>query len=105
MQQENRWGEENSVYQALLSIYTGVFWIDLKNDSYKIIHSPKTIVTMLKGIESAQQAINYAIQKTVFSEEILDMKRQGVFVHSTVKMPKPLDIQKMLSVITKNIMN
>ena len=73
MQQENRWGEENSVYQALLSIYTGIFWINLKSDSYKVIHSSSTIATMLKGIESAQQAINYAIQQTVFSEEILDM--------------------------------
>lgn len=73
MKQTNRSDKENPVYQALLSIYTGVFLIDLKSDSYKIIDSTEVIAMMLKGITSAQKAINCAIQKTVSSEEIIDM--------------------------------
>ncbi len=63
----------NTVAKALTAVYTGVFCIDLVNDSYQVIHSPETIQVMLSGIESAQQAINLAIQKTVCEEELLDM--------------------------------
>ena len=60
-------------FRALSSIYTGVFSINLVDDSYDIINSPKSIISMLNGIASAQQAINCAIQKTVSQDEILDV--------------------------------
>lgn len=94
MMQGNRWDEMNPVYQALLSIYTGVFLIDLKSDSYKIIDSPEVIVTMLKGMTSAQQAINCAIQKTVISEEIIDM----ISFVNLATLPDRMNVKKILNV-------
>ena len=63
----------NVVSKALSSIYTGVFFIDLVNDSYDIISSPKSIISMLNGITSAQKAINCAIQNTVSQDELLEV--------------------------------
>lgn len=62
-----------AVSKALSSIYTGVFFINLADDSYDIINSPKSVIAMLNGIGSAQQAINCAIQNTVSKDEVLDM--------------------------------
>ena len=61
------------VSQALTSIYTGMFYIDLLEDKYSIVNCPDSITFMLNGISSAQQAINTAIQQTVAQEEILDI--------------------------------
>ena len=65
--------EMNAVSKALSSIYTGVFLIDLTNDTYNIISSPKPITSMLTGITSAQKAINCAIQNSVSPDELLDV--------------------------------
>lgn len=62
---EKKAAEITAVSKALSSIYTGVFFIDLLKDSYDIISSPSPIISMLTEIESAQQAINYAIAKYV----------------------------------------
>lgn len=63
----------NDISQALAAIYSGVFFIDLRTDTYQIINAPSFIVEMLAGITSAQQAIYLAVQKTVSQNELLDM--------------------------------
>lgn len=63
----------DAISKALSSIYTGVFSINLLSDSYEIISAPESIIAMLSGIESAQRAMNYAIQNTVSKEELLDV--------------------------------
>ncbi len=62
-----------AVFEALSSIYTGVFLIDPVNDSYVIIRAPESIRNLLDGITSAQQALNHAIQQTVTTEDALDI--------------------------------
>lgn len=62
-----------AVFAALSSIYTGVFLIDLVNDSYVIIRAPESVRSLLNGIASAQQALNHAIQQTVTKEDALDI--------------------------------
>lgn len=64
--------EENAIFQALSSLYTGIVFIDLKKDRYSIIRSQKVITSLIEGIDSARQALNYAVQKTV-SDDLLDM--------------------------------
>lgn len=72
--EQNRKTENtDTVSQALMTIYSGVFCIDLLDDTYSIVRAPMEISAMLRKISSAQQAINLAIQKTVFEEEIVDM--------------------------------
>lgn len=78
MKQEKKHEKEetvnmDAVFRALSSIYTGVFYIDLESDRFHIISSPEPIIAMVKGIVSAQQAINCAIQNTVSQDEIMDV--------------------------------
>ena len=70
---EKRIEKLNAVSKALSSIYTGVFLIDLINDTYDIISALKFIRFILDGITSAQGAINYAIQKTASQDEVSDV--------------------------------
>ena len=65
--------EIDGVLKALASIYSGLFLINLKNDSYSKVQAAKTVVDMLEGSASAQQAINMAIRKTVSPDEINEM--------------------------------
>lgn len=69
----NKRTEIDAVSKALSSIYTGVFLIDLINDRYTIINATESIEAMLKGIVTAQQAINTAVKKTVFEDEVVNM--------------------------------
>lgn len=71
--QEEQEQTVNVISQALSSIYTGVFFIDLVKDRYQIIRSPESIIFMLKNYESAQCAINCAIQNTVSQKEVFDV--------------------------------
>ena len=80
--------------QALSSIYTGMFYIDLSEDSYYIINCPKTVDSMLHGISSAQQAINKAIQNTVAQEEVLDVL---TFVN-LVTLPERMSSERCLNI-------
>ena len=64
--------EENAVFQALSSVYTGLIFIDLEKDRYSIIRSQEVITSLVEGIDSARQALNCAVQKTV-SDDLLDM--------------------------------
>lgn len=73
MEQRRKTENTDIVSQALLAIYSGVFCIDLAEDTYSIVHAPMEISVMLRKISSAQQAINLAIQKTVLEGEIVDM--------------------------------
>ncbi len=70
---EKRIEKLNAVSKALSSIYTGVFFIDLINDTYDIISALKFIRFILDGITSAQGAINYAIQKTASQDDLSDV--------------------------------
>lgn len=63
----------DEVSRALAAIYSGVFSIDLIQDSYYTISAPDSVARLLDGISSAQLAINIAIQKTVSEDEVLDM--------------------------------
>ena len=56
--------EENAVFQALSSVYTGLIFIDLEKDRYSIIRSQEVITSLVEGIDSARQALNCAVQKT-----------------------------------------
>lgn len=97
---EKEWNERKNVAEtdaisrALSSIYTGVFFIDLLNDSYNIISSPEPVISILKGISSAQRAINYAIQNTVSRKELLDVL---TFVNLTT-LPDRLQKEKCLNI-------
>ena len=62
-------GEIDAVLNALTSIYTGVFLIDLENDRYSKVKSTNDIIMILDGVVSAQQALDLAINKTVFRNE------------------------------------
>ena len=73
MEQSRKTENAGTVSQALLAIYSGVFCIDLAEDTYSIVHAPVEISAMLRKVSSAQQAINLAIQKTVSEGEIVDM--------------------------------
>ena len=64
---------DDAVFRALSSIYTGVFLIDLKKDSYVIVRSSEKIHFLLDGIASAQQAINQAIKVTVTKDNVIDV--------------------------------
>lgn len=63
----------DAVSRALSSIYTGVFSIDLMNDRDHIVHAPQAILALLRGISSAREAINRAIQGTVSQDRVLDV--------------------------------
>ena len=82
------------VSRALASIYTGVFSIDLVRDSYTIITSPKEIASMLEEIRSAQQAINFAIQRTVSPDELPDVL---AFVNLTT-FPERMESEERLNI-------
>ena len=84
----------SAVSQALTSIYTGMFYIDLSEDRYSIVECPNSIVLMLEGIPSAQQAINTAIQNTVAKEEIVDVL---TFVN-LVTLPDRMASEKYLNI-------
>lgn len=63
-------GEMDGILSALSSIYSGIFLINLKDDSYIQIKAIKPLVSMFEGITSARQAIDTAMHKTVFPDEI-----------------------------------
>ena len=65
--------EIDAVLEALASIYTGAFLINLENDSYHRVKATRSIITMLDGITSAQQAINIAVYKTIYPDDRNDM--------------------------------
>lgn len=94
LQQEKRTEKMNIVSRALASIYTGVFCINLVNDTYDIISSPKSIISMLDGITSAQKAIDCAIQNTVSREELLDVLSFVNLFH----LPKRMESEKCLNI-------
>ena len=92
--EEKRTERLNKVLSALTSIYTGIFLIDLVNDNYNIINSPESICSMLNGIESAQKAINCAIQNTVSEDELLDVL---TFVN-LLTIPDRMETEKCLNI-------
>ncbi len=94
LQEEKRTEKMNIVSQALASIYTGVFSINLANDTYDIISSPPFIISMLDGITSAQKAINCAIQNTVSRDELLDVLSFVNLYH----LPKRMESEKCLNI-------
>lgn len=63
MEQSRKTENAGTVSQALLAIYSGVFCIDLTEDTYSIIHAPMEISAMLRKVSSAQQAINLAVSR------------------------------------------
>lgn len=67
--------ELNAVSKALSNIYTGVFFINLKTDKYTSIKIQEPISKMLSGISSAEEAILFAINKTVKYEEIEEVQK------------------------------
>lgn len=73
LNRKNITAEAEAVSRALSSIYTGVFLIDLKEDTYHTVKAPDSIREVLKKAGSAQQAIHTAIQKTVQAEDLIDM--------------------------------
>lgn len=85
-------GEMDGILRALSSIYTGTFLINLKDDSYSQVRATKSIILMLEGITSAQQALNLAIRKTVFPDEIKEML---TFVNLST-LPKRMEKEKTL---------
>ena len=91
---ENQWetGEVDAILNALASIYTGAFLINLKSDCYTWVKATRAIVEMLEGTASAQQAINLAICKTVFTDEIDEML---AFVNLST-LPRRMKNQKVL---------
>ena len=93
-QEEKKTVGAAAVSGALSSIYTGVFSIHLLDDTYEIIHSPKSILSMLNGIVSAQRAMNYSIQNTVSKEELLDVL---TFVNLTT-LPDRMRSEKCLNI-------
>ena len=94
LQEEKRTEKMNIVSQALASIYTGVFSINLVNDTYDIISLPPFIISMLDGITSAQKAINCAIQNTVSRDELLDVLSFVNLFH----LPKRMESEKCLNI-------
>ena len=87
--------ESNAVLKALASIYTGTFLINLETDSYTEISAIGAILSILDGIPSAQQALNVAMHKTVYPDQIDEMI---AFVDlstlsSRMKKEKSLDIE------------
>ncbi len=66
--------ELNAVSKALSNIYTGVFFINLKTDTYTSIKIQEPISKMLYGISSAEEAISFAVNKTVKSEELHELQ-------------------------------
>lgn len=84
----------DTVSHALTSMYTGVFFIDLENDTYRMISAPAAIKRMLKTITSAQQAINFAIQKTVCKDEILDV----ITFVNLLTLPERMTSEKCLNI-------
>ena len=61
------------VSRALSAIYTGVFLIDLKIDSYQVIQAPESVARLIRQIDSARDAIELAIRKTVISHNCAEM--------------------------------
>lgn len=65
--------EFDAVSRTLSSIYTGVFLIDLMQDTYSMIKATQNVEKIIDGIVSAQEALNTAIKQTVFQNEMIDM--------------------------------
>ena len=65
--------EMDGILNALASIYTGAFLINLKDDTYSYVRTTELVRTMLANITSAQQAINTAIHKMVSPDENREM--------------------------------
>ena len=84
----------DDISRALASIYTGIFLIDLVHDNYVIIKSSKEIASMLEQIGSAQQAINVAIQRTVFPDELSDVQ---AFMN-LASLPERMKTEKCLNI-------
>ena len=59
----------SAISHALSDIYTGVFFIDLEKDIFKIVKAQKEVRKLLSQEKSAKKAIYQAIQNTVDSEE------------------------------------
>ncbi len=66
--------KSDAVSRALSAIYEGIFLIDLTDDSYSTIQDVSYVEKMIAGISSAQQALNLAVEKTVFENDIPAMK-------------------------------
>ena len=98
---QGKTGTDNAISQALSSIYTGVFFIDLINDSFQIVRSPEAITTMLENFESAQRAINCAIQITVAQDELIDML---TFVNLQT-LSKRMEFEKCLNMDYKGMIS
>ena len=73
LEDQKKIGEIDAILRALASIYTGAFLIDLETDRFSRVKATKATIIMLEGIDSAQQAINVAIEKTVSPDERNDM--------------------------------
>lgn len=59
---------DQQISRSLLAAYTGVFYIDLVNDSYIPAKRQGEVYQIIKEIGSAQEAISTAIKKTVQPE-------------------------------------
>ena len=94
-------GEIDRVLSALASIYTGTFLINLKNDTYSKVSATDSIVNLLEGNTSAQEAINLAIRKTVFHDEIIEML---TFVNLST-LPKRMEKEKSLDTEYKGMLS
>lgn len=92
--QDRNLEEIDTVSKALSSIYTGVFFIDLKKDIYRTVSAPETIIAMLKGMISAQEAINFAIRKVVSEDKVQDVI---TFVNLTT-LPKRMSSKRFLNI-------
>ena len=61
-----------TVLSALSAVYTGIFFIDLRKDSYSNIKVDEEVKKLLDNISSAQDAITLAIRGTVQPECLED---------------------------------
>ncbi len=98
---QEKTAEMDAILSALASIYSGTFLINLKNDSYSQVQATKTIISMLEGTISAQQAINMAIRKTVFPDE---MKEMLTFVNLST-LPERMEKEKKLDAEYKGLLS
>ena len=94
-------GEIDGVLSALAAIYSGIFLINLKNNSYSKVQATKKIVDMLDKNATAQQAINTAIHKTVSSDEMDEML---AFVDLST-LPDRMKIEKTLDKEYKGLLS
>lgn len=92
--QDRNLEEIDTVSKALSSIYTGVFFIDLKKDTYRTVSAPETIIAMLKGMTSAQEAINFAIRKVVSEDKVQDV----ITFVNLLTLPKRMSSKRFLNI-------